>query len=64
MKTYKAIVVALLLGACPAAWADFSQGTNYLANTNLMGAYTNLAGAVKASPAAGRRTTTLLIAWQ
>jgi uncharacterized repeat protein (TIGR03803 family) len=52
MKTYKAIVVALLLGACPAAWADsFSQGTNYLANTNLLGAYNSLASAVKASPA-------------
>ena len=51
MKTYKAVVIALLLGACPAAWADsFSQGTNDLANTNLLGAYTSLAGAVKSSP--------------
>ena len=30
MKTCKAILVSLLLGACPAAWAQYSAGTNDL----------------------------------
>ena len=35
MKNCKAILAALLLGACPAAWAQYSAGTNDLAQTNI-----------------------------
>ena len=49
MKNYKTILAALLLGACPAAWAQYSAGTNNLAHTNLTAAYNDFNSA-PASP--------------
>ena len=45
MKTRKAILVSLLLGACPAVWAQYSAGTNDLAQNNINRAVTEFANA-------------------
>jgi len=51
MKTCKLILVALLIGACPAARAQYSAGTNDLANTNISAALADFTTAVANSPA-------------
>ncbi|MGA2554879.1 MAG: choice-of-anchor tandem repeat GloVer-containing protein, partial [Verrucomicrobiota bacterium] len=45
MKTCKAILVSLLLGACPAVWAQYNAGTNDLRYTNINRAVTEFANA-------------------
>ncbi len=60
MKNCKAIIVSLLLAACPAAWAtdsfslgttdSFSIGTNYLGQNNVTQALIALSNAVTSAP--------------
>jgi uncharacterized repeat protein (TIGR03803 family) len=51
MKNCKALIAALLLGACPAAWADsYSLGLTALSNTNLSAALADFTSAVATSP--------------
>jgi uncharacterized repeat protein (TIGR03803 family) len=52
MKNCKAIITALLIGACPAVWADsFNTGTNYLGNmTNVTQALIAFSNAVTSAP--------------
>ena len=48
MKT--PLLAALLIGASPAVWAQYNQGTNDLANTNLSAALADFTTAVANSP--------------
>jgi hypothetical protein len=50
MKTCKTILAALLIGASPAAWAQYSQGISDLSNTNISAALTDFTSAVASSP--------------
>ena len=50
MKNCKAMIAALLIGACPAAWAQYSAGTNQLAHTNISAALADFTSAAPTDP--------------